>query len=104
MLSKDIPEFQQRLIALLLLFIAGFLAYSHAFSINLIPTDSYRLFFAYEKYGLSGIKFNFSDPLLNPVANLLNFFLYSIFGTSNISWITSSLSLHIINAFLLFLL
>jgi len=104
--KSHLPEQGSRrnVFAFSLILVTGILVYRQTFSFNIILADSYDLLFYYQKYGLSGIQFNFFDPMLNPVSNILNFSLFQLIADNSSGWIFFAFSLHVLNSFLVYLI
>ena len=79
----------------------GFIAYRNCFNI-LIPSDNYSQLYSFAKGIILNIKDkNNSSPYLFSFPAL--FVLYKILGVSSTYWITTSLIIHIVNTFLVYL-
>jgi hypothetical protein len=84
---------------LLSFIIIALLAYRNCFDV-FIPGDNYSLFYLFEKEGLTGGIKNLGPYFVSlPVI----FFLYKLLGLCTHCWISISIVLHILNAFILYL-
>lgn len=95
---------RQNLIVFFLLTAIGFFAYRNCFSV-FIPADNYGLLLLFKEKSFAdamNYEFHFSAPYF--VGFPLHYILYRLFGTAPVYWVVSAISLHVLNAFLIYLL
>lgn len=93
---------RQNFIVFLLFTAIGFFAYKDCFTI-FIPADNYSRLYAFEKGFVFGLTESIRGvPYLIPFS--LYYFFYSLFGITPSYWITVSLALHVLNAFLVYII
>jgi hypothetical protein len=94
---------KEKIFVFLSLTILGFLAYRNCLNI-FIPGDNYSHLFIFEKGFVAGFNesAHFSAPYF--VGLPLLQFLYKLFGMSPACWIITSVLLHAVNAFMVFLI
>lgn len=90
-------------IVFLVLFLSSLFVYRRALDIQ-IPAESFPLMFVFKKLGISGVLDNFYDIGITTVSDLIIFLLYTLLGTHAGAWVISSLVIHSINAFLIYII